>query len=31
MDYLTAEQILFIHTRLVKETGGSHGVSDMRG
>ena len=27
--YLTAEQILFIHARLVDETGGSHGVRDL--
>lgn len=29
MRYLTAEQILFIHARLVVETGGSHGVRDL--
>lgn len=28
MNYLTAEQILFLHARLVAETGGSHGVRD---
>jgi len=28
--YLTAEQILFIHSRLIDETGGSHGVRDVR-
>jgi death-on-curing protein len=27
--YLTAEQVLFIHARLVDETGGSHGVRDL--
>jgi death-on-curing protein len=27
--YLTAEQVLFIHARLVAETGGSHGVRDL--
>jgi len=29
MIYLTAEQVLFIHSRLVTETGGSHGVRDL--
>ena len=29
MKYLTAEQILFIHARLVDETGGSHDVRDL--
>ena len=29
MKYLTAEQILFLHARLVAETGGSHGVRDL--
>jgi death-on-curing protein len=29
MIYLTAEQILFLHARLVAETGGSHGVRDL--
>ena len=29
MKYLTAEQILFIHARVVAETGGSHGVHDL--
>ncbi|MEW6089138.1 MAG: type II toxin-antitoxin system death-on-curing family toxin [bacterium] len=28
MKYLTTEQILFIHYRLIEETGGSHGVRD---
>jgi len=27
--YLTAEQVLFIHYRLVNETGGEHGIRDM--
>ena len=29
MEYLTAEQVLFIHARLIEETGGSHGVRDL--
>ena len=29
MNYLTPEQILFLHARLVSETGGSHGVRDL--
>lgn len=29
MKYLTAEQVLFIHARLIDETGGSHGVRDL--
>lgn len=29
MKYLTAEQILFLHARLVAETGGIHGVRDL--
>jgi death-on-curing protein len=29
MIYLTAQQILFLHARLVAETGGSHGVRDL--
>ena len=29
MTYLTAEQVLFIHARLISETGGSHGVRDL--
>lgn len=29
MVYLTAQQILFLHARLVAETGGSHGVRDL--
>lgn len=27
--YLTAEQVLFIHYRLISETGGKHGVRDL--
>ena len=27
--YLTAEQILYLHDRLIRETGGSHGVRDL--
>ena len=29
MNYLTTEQVLFIHARLISETGGSHGVLDL--
>lgn len=29
MRYLTAEQVLFLHARLITETGGSHGVRDL--
>ena len=29
MKYLTAEQVLFIHARLIAETGGEHGVLDI--
>jgi death-on-curing protein len=29
MDYLTAKQIMFIHSRLINETGGSQGVHDL--
>jgi death-on-curing protein len=29
MRYLTAEQVLFIHARLIAETGGLHGVRDL--
>jgi death-on-curing protein len=29
MKYLTAEQVLFIHARLITETGGSHGLRDL--
>jgi death-on-curing protein len=28
--YLTAEQILFLHARIIDETGGAHGVLDIR-
>jgi death-on-curing protein len=27
--YLSPEQVLFIHSRLIAETGGSHGVRDL--
>jgi death on curing protein len=27
--YLTSEQVLFIHARLIAETGGSHGIRDL--
>lgn len=29
MKYLTAEQVLFIHARLIEETGGAHGVLSL--
>jgi death-on-curing protein len=29
MKYLTEEQVLFIHARLITETGGEHGVLDL--
>ena len=29
MKYLTPEQVLFIHARLITETGGAHGVRDV--
>ncbi len=29
MRYLTAEQVLFIHSRLIDETGGSHCIRDI--
>lgn len=29
MKYLTSEQALFIHARLIAETGGSHGIRDL--
>ena len=29
MDYLTSEQILFIHSQLIERTGGSPGVHDL--
>jgi death-on-curing protein len=27
--YLTPEQVLFVHSRLISETGGEHGVRDL--
>jgi death on curing protein len=27
--YLTAEQVLFLHSRLISDTGGMHGVRDL--
>ncbi|HVN55295.1 MAG TPA: type II toxin-antitoxin system death-on-curing family toxin [Anaerolineaceae bacterium] len=27
--YLTAEQVLFLHSRVIAETGGKHGVRDL--
>jgi death-on-curing protein len=29
MRYLTPEQVLFIHARLIAEMGGEHGVRDL--
>lgn len=29
MNYLSAEQVLFIHSRVIEQTGGSHGVRDL--
>lgn len=29
MKYFTAEQVLFIHSRLIDEAGGSHGLRDL--
>jgi death-on-curing protein len=29
MKYLTPEQVLFVHYRLIEETGGSHGIRDL--
>jgi death-on-curing protein len=29
MNYLSAKQVLFIHARLISETGGAHGVRDL--
>jgi death-on-curing protein len=29
VDFLSAEQVLFIHARLIEETGGRHGVRDL--
>ena len=31
MNYLTSEQVLFLHDRLIEETGGSHGLRDLGG
>lgn len=31
MIYLTAEQVLFLHDRLIEETSGEHGVRDLGG
>ncbi len=30
MNYLAPEQVLFIHYRLIEETGGSHGIRDIQ-
>lgn len=30
MKYLSSEQVLFIHARIIDETGGMHGVRDIR-
>ncbi len=29
MHYLTVEQVLFLHARLIEQTGGSHGLRDL--
>jgi death-on-curing protein len=29
INYLTPEQVLFLHARLIEETGGSHGLRDL--
>ena len=29
MNYITPEQALFIHYRIIEETGGSHGIRDL--
>jgi death-on-curing protein len=29
MNYLTVEQVAFLHARLIEETGGSHGIRDI--
>jgi len=29
MNYLTVEQVLFLHARLIEETGGGHGARDI--
>ena len=31
MIFLSAEQVLFLHDRLIEETGGEHGVRDLGG
>ena len=31
MIYLSAEQVLFLHDRLIEETGGEHGVRELEG
>lgn len=31
MTYLSVEQVLFLHDRLIEETGGEHGVRDLGG
>lgn len=31
MTYLSVEQVLFLHDRLIEETGGQHGVRDLGG
>ena len=31
MIYLSVEQVLFLHDRLIEETGGEHGVRDLGG
>lgn len=31
MIYLTVEQVLFLHDRLIEETGGQHGIRDLGG
>ena len=31
MNFLSAEQILFIHDRVIRETSGAHGVRDLSG
>ena len=30
MTYLTVEQLLFLHSRIIDETGGLHGVRDLK-
>jgi death-on-curing protein len=29
MNYLSPEQVLFLHARLIEETGGGHGLRDL--